>query len=186
MARSAFVTPRRTGKPLAAAARSPVEWIGRRADARAGAGGLLGGIVRAIAACVGFVLFAAFFALAQGYDSVPDDALIVRFGESGSGYELLEAGTQGGRFITALMIATSTWNPVVALDGGSAFCTGEMHRGLVGIRPMTGVYFPELAKSWAISEDGLNITFHLREGIRWSDGAPFTADDVVFTYNDLI
>lgn len=142
--------------------------------------------MRASAACVAFVLFAAFLALAQGYDSVPDDALIVRFGESGSGYELLEAGTQGGRFITALMIATGTWNPVVALDGGSAFCTGEMHRGLVGIHPMTGVYFPELAKSWSISEDGLTLTFHLREGIRWSDGAPFTADDVLFTYNDLI
>jgi peptide/nickel transport system substrate-binding protein len=34
-----------------------------------------------------------------------------------------------------------------------------------------------------ISDDGLVYTFHLREGVRWNDGEPFTADDVVFTYN---
>jgi len=45
---------------------------------------------------------------------------------------------------------------------------------------------PALAKSWEISEDGLTITFHLRQGLQWSDGEPFTADDVVFTFNGVI
>ena len=37
-----------------------------------------------------------------------------------------------------------------------------------------------------MAEGGLGILFHLRRGLRWSDGMPFTADDVLFTYNDLI
>ena len=41
---------------------------------------------------------------------------------------------------------------------------------------------PELAESWEISPDGLELTFHLRPGAHWSDGAPVTAEDVRFTY----
>lgn len=39
---------------------------------------------------------------------------------------------------------------------------------------------PNLAERWAISEDGTEITFYLREGLKWSDGHPFTTDDIVF------
>src|SRR3546814_11137925 len=45
---------------------------------------------------------------------------------------------------------------------------------------------PGLAKSWEISEDGLNTTFHLQEGVKWHDGKPFTADDVVFSLADML
>jgi peptide/nickel transport system substrate-binding protein len=41
---------------------------------------------------------------------------------------------------------------------------------------------PALAESWDISEDGLTYTFHLRQGVLWSDGTPLTADDVVYSY----
>ncbi len=44
----------------------------------------------------------------------------------------------------------------------------------------------DLARSWDVSPDGLRITFHLREGVKWHDGAPFTADDVLFTYKKMI
>ncbi|MBL1376317.1 ABC transporter substrate-binding protein [Zobellella iuensis] len=44
---------------------------------------------------------------------------------------------------------------------------------------------PQLATSWTISEDGLSYRFQLREGVRWHDGAPFTADDVVFSINTV-
>jgi peptide/nickel transport system substrate-binding protein len=44
---------------------------------------------------------------------------------------------------------------------------------------------PALAKSWSISEDKLRITFTLREGLKWSDGEPLTADDVVFSFNQI-
>ena len=42
---------------------------------------------------------------------------------------------------------------------------------------------PRVAESWELSDDRLTVTFHLREGVRWHDGEPVTADDVVFTVN---
>ncbi len=45
---------------------------------------------------------------------------------------------------------------------------------------------PHIAKGWEISEDGTTFTFHLRRGMKWSDGAPFTADDFVFAFEEVI
>ena len=44
---------------------------------------------------------------------------------------------------------------------------------------------PDLADSWEISPDELNWTFHLRQGLKWHDGVPLTADDVLFTFQTL-
>jgi peptide/nickel transport system substrate-binding protein len=44
---------------------------------------------------------------------------------------------------------------------------------------------PSLAKDWKVSEDGKVITIYLREGAKWSDGYPLTADDFIFWYNDI-
>lgn len=44
---------------------------------------------------------------------------------------------------------------------------------------------PSIAREVEASEDATTFTFHLREGMRWSDGAPFTADDIMFWYNDV-
>ena len=44
----------------------------------------------------------------------------------------------------------------------------------------------ELAESWEVSPDGKRITFHLRKGVTWHDGAPFTSEDVLFTYRRMI
>lgn len=59
--------------------------------------------------------------------------------------------------------------------------TGPLFRADQDVEP-----FPNLAKSWEWSEDGLQLTMHLIEGAKWSDGEPFTADDVIFTWEDLI
>lgn len=45
---------------------------------------------------------------------------------------------------------------------------------------------PNLAKDWQWSEDGKSLTMNLVKGIKWSDGQPFTADDVMFTWDDII
>ena len=45
---------------------------------------------------------------------------------------------------------------------------------------------PDLAESWTTASDGLSWTFKLRSGVKWSDGKPFTADDVAFTFNDIV
>src|SRR5262249_33861820 len=45
---------------------------------------------------------------------------------------------------------------------------------------------PDLATSWSWSEDGMELTFHLRDGVRWHDGQPFTARDVQCTWDMLL
>lgn len=45
---------------------------------------------------------------------------------------------------------------------------------------------PNLAESWEMSDDGKTLTLHLRRGIKWSDGHPFTADDIMFWWEDVI
>ncbi|MEO1102209.1 MAG: ABC transporter substrate-binding protein, partial [Pseudomonadota bacterium] len=44
---------------------------------------------------------------------------------------------------------------------------------------------PNIAESWEVSDDASTFTIKLREGMRWSDGAPFTADDIMFWYEDV-
>ena len=44
---------------------------------------------------------------------------------------------------------------------------------------------PALAKSWEMADGGKTFTFSLRKGHKWSDGAPFTADDFMFWYEDI-
>lgn len=49
-----------------------------------------------------------------------------------------------------------------------------------------GNYTPSLAESWEFSEDGTEVTFHLREGVKWHDGTDFTSADVVATFQRLL
>jgi peptide/nickel transport system substrate-binding protein len=64
---------------------------------------------------------------------------------------------------------------------GSLVKTGPLFRADQDIEPM-----PEIAKSWDWSADGKVMTLHLIEGAKWSDGVPFTADDVMFTWEGYI
>ncbi|MGA9349593.1 MAG: ABC transporter substrate-binding protein [Anaerolineae bacterium] len=64
---------------------------------------------------------------------------------------------------------------------GALVKTGPLYRADQDIEP-----YPELAKSWEWSADGKELTMHLIEGAKWSDGAPFTADDVMFTWEGYI
>jgi peptide/nickel transport system substrate-binding protein len=56
---------------------------------------------------------------------------------------------------------------------------------LVRVDPKTYQVAPELAESWETSPDGLHITFHLRKGVKWHDGQPFSSADVKFTFDRL-
>lgn len=76
----------------------------------------------------------------------------------------------------------STLNHLVAEDATSGGTIGLILDGLVNYNPLTEEVIPGLAKSWEIAPDNKTYTFHLREGVRWSDGEPFTADDVLFTF----
>jgi peptide/nickel transport system substrate-binding protein len=78
-------------------------------------------------------------------------------------------------------------NPFVASQG-DAFHQGTLpatKEPLIMFTVLTGEYEPWLATSWEYNADNTEITLHLRDGVKWSDGQPFTADDVVFTMNML-
>lgn len=71
--------------------------------------------------------------------------------------------------------------PVLSSDSASSDINGLVYNGLVRYDKDLHIV-GELAESWEISPDNLTITFHLRPGVKWHDGEPFTAEDVLFTY----
>ncbi|MDJ0681530.1 MAG: ABC transporter substrate-binding protein [Xenococcaceae cyanobacterium MO_167.B52] len=100
--------------------------------------------------------------------------------------ELLKAeSSQVPQLVQAVLSDPKTFNPVISQDAGSSAVAGMMFDGLISQNPITGDPEPALAESWSVSEDKLKIVFKLREGLKWSDGQPLTADDVIFTYNQL-
>ena len=58
-----------------------------------------------------------------------------------------------------------------------------IHRRLLRDGLVYGTFAPDLAADYNVSSDGLVYTFYLRDDVKWHDGAPFTADDVIFTWN---
>ena len=96
------------------------------------------------------------------------------------------AGRHGGRLVVALRSEPRTLNPVTAADGPSRDVIGRLTADLIHINRDTQLTEPALAQSWSVSPDGRQYTLRLREGVRFSDGAPFGADDVLFTFRVLL
>ena len=111
---------------------------------------------------------------------VPPDAQVID-----ESLGLLETGIPGGRFIDSSFEPPKTFNPYAAQETSSTVVIYRLHSSLVDQNPVNYRPMPGLAQSWEISEDGLEVTFHLRRGVKFSDGHPFTADDVIFTADDI-
>jgi peptide/nickel transport system substrate-binding protein len=93
-----------------------------------------------------------------------------------------EIGRSGGRLVISLRAEPKTLNPLTSVDAPSREVIGAMQADLVHINRATQLTEPALAKSWKISADGLQYTLTLRQGLRFSDGHPLDADDVLFTF----
>src|SRR5882724_11008588 len=91
-------------------------------------------------------------------------------------------GRYGGRLVVGQRSEPKTLNPVTATDAVSREVFERLHADLIAINRSTQKTEPALAKSWKMSPDGRTFTLKLRQGIRFSDGHPFDADDVVFSF----
>jgi peptide/nickel transport system substrate-binding protein len=89
---------------------------------------------------------------------------------------------RGGKLVVALRAEPKTLNPLTALDGPSREVTGRMNADLITTDRATLLPVPSLAESWSASPDGKHYTVKLRRNVRFSDGQPFDADDVVFSF----
>jgi peptide/nickel transport system substrate-binding protein len=91
----------------------------------------------------------------------------------------------GDALIEGVIGEPSNLIPMLASDAASHNVSGLIFNGLVKYHTDLSV-IGDLAESWDISKDGLVITFHLRKGVKWTDGVEFTADDVMFGYKAII
>ncbi len=96
-----------------------------------------------------------------------------------------EIGRRGGVFIDSTPGEPSTFNPLVSEDATSSGFISLFLDSLVRNNAVTQEVEPGLATRWEIAPDHKTFTFHLRPGVRWSDGHPFSADDVVFTFQAI-
>jgi peptide/nickel transport system substrate-binding protein len=92
------------------------------------------------------------------------------------------SGRYGGHLTIGQRSEPKTLNPVMATDAVSREVIGRLMGDLIEINRSSQQTEPALAKSWKISSDGRTFTLQLRKGIRFSDGFPFDADDVVFSF----
>jgi peptide/nickel transport system substrate-binding protein len=93
-----------------------------------------------------------------------------------------EPGNHGGKLVIAQRSEPRTFNPVMAIDQNSLGVNARMQADLIHINRATQKTEPSLAKSWIVSKDGKQFTVKLRHGLKFSDGAPFDADDVLFSF----
>lgn len=93
-----------------------------------------------------------------------------------------EVGRYGGRLVVGQRAEPKTLNPVTASDALSREVIGRCNADLISINRLSQRTEPALSESWQTSADGRIFTLKLRKGIRFSDGHPFDADDVVFSF----
>ena len=93
-----------------------------------------------------------------------------------------EEGRYGGTLVTAIGQEPRSFNRIVSSDTATADVTDRIFADLIHINRETQRVEPSLAKSWEFSPNGRTLTMHLREGVLFSDGHPFTVEDVLFTF----
>lgn len=98
---------------------------------------------------------------------LPEDPLVIHPAE--------QMGPYGG-----------TWKRLASSRIDLNFIRNATCERLVKWGPMNRQILPNLAKRWRVEDDSRTFTFWLRKGVRWSDGHPFTADDIMFWYEDVL
>ncbi len=88
--------------------------------------------------------------------------------------------------VTNLGAEPSTLNPITSTDAVASEIQNYIYESLIKRDPKSMEMVPLLADRWEISDDHLVFTFYLKKNIKWEDGQPFTAKDVVFSFNRIM
>ncbi|MBI3267586.1 MAG: hypothetical protein HYZ53_01085 [Planctomycetes bacterium] len=91
-----------------------------------------------------------------------------------------------GDWLVRRLIEPGTLNPFTATDSYETMINANVYDSLLDLDPRTYNPRPWLAERWEVSDDHLTYTFHLRKDVRFHDGRPMTAEDVVFSFNALM
>jgi len=97
-----------------------------------------------------------------------------------------EPGIPGGKLTLSCAGNPKTFNPVVAIDSASDSVVRLLFSSLLRFDQRNQEAGPGLAESWSVDPDQKTWTFKLRKGLRWSNGQPLTAQDVAFTWNQIM
>jgi peptide/nickel transport system substrate-binding protein len=89
------------------------------------------------------------------------------------------------QLVATLLGDPSTFNSALNESLPSTYVLGLIYDSLITENPITTKQEPALAESWKVSPDGLKVEITLKPGLKWSDGKPMTADDIVFSYDDI-
>ncbi|OGP95119.1 MAG: peptide-binding protein [Deltaproteobacteria bacterium RBG_16_54_18] len=103
---------------------------------------------------------------------------------SGTAARADERPSYGDTIIVGSIGDASNLIPMLSSDSASHDIGGLIYNGLVKYDKDLNLV-GDLAKRWEVSRDGMTITFHLRQGVRWHDGRPFTAEDCLFGFRTI-
>ena len=101
-------------------------------------------------------------------DRIPEDVMVL---------DPIEIGEYGGRLVGHAYPGTRTWGYL-----GIVF----LYESFLRTGPDANTIIPNLATNVELSADGKTLDLYMRRGVNWSDGTPFTADDVMFVYHDVL
>ena len=105
---------------------------------------------------------------------------------SGYGPLGVTTGKPGGTLTLALGDSPQSLFYYGVIDNNLGLISQQLFDGLVEFNYATYKIEPALAESWTVTDGGKVYTFKLRQGVKWSDGQAFNADDVVFSYKNII
>ena len=94
-------------------------------------------------------------------------------------------GEFGGRLIHPLLRPPRSFNPLASSDSNTNLVTSLTHATLLELERTSMQVVPGIAKSWKVEDGGRRIRLSLRRGVRFSDGHPLSADDVIFTFDAI-
>jgi peptide/nickel transport system substrate-binding protein len=123
---------------------------------------------------------------AQDYQEAPALAAMVEAGTLPPVQERLPAEPLVIEPVEEIGQYGGTWEKLISSAGQTALMTIYAYDRLLRWNPDATAIEPNIATSYEVTDGGKTFVFHLREGMKWSDGHPFTADDFVFWYEDML